>query len=126
VFEEHESGPEILALVIVGLSLAKEVIGLITAVIKARSEGIKKGDYPTDPLRLIVRRVHEKDGFREEQVLTIGHRDPIDKTQLQEQLTTALRKLLKEEKPPLDGKTRDANPASQRVQKKRAQRKKKS
>jgi hypothetical protein len=73
-FEEHESGPEILVYVAVtaaGLSFAKSVIELITAIIKARSEGIKRGDRPSDPLELIVRG-HTKDGeYFEETVLRI-------------------------------------------------------
>ncbi|HEY6767956.1 MAG TPA: hypothetical protein VI386_24640 [Candidatus Sulfotelmatobacter sp.] len=62
-FEEHESGPEILgyvALATAGLSLAAALTNLIATVIKARSEGIKKGDHPTDPLNLIVRRIHDE------------------------------------------------------------------
>jgi hypothetical protein len=46
-FEEHESGPEILvymAVTAAGLNLAKNVIDLIVTIIKARSEGAKKGD----------------------------------------------------------------------------------
>jgi hypothetical protein len=45
-FIEHESGPELLvyvALGTAGITLAKSVIDLITAIIKARSEGAKKG-----------------------------------------------------------------------------------
>lgn len=98
-FEEHESGPEILAYVVLaaaGLNLAAQVINLITAIIKARSEGIKKGDHPSDPLCLIVRRVHDAEGIREEEVLTIGHTDALDEVELKEELTSALRKLLRE------------------------------
>jgi hypothetical protein len=46
-FEEHESGPEILVyltLTATGLGFAKSIIEFITAIIKARSEGIKRGD----------------------------------------------------------------------------------
>ena|SRR5690349_8249531 len=72
--EEHESGPEILvylAVTTAGLSLAKSIVELITAIIKARSEGIKKGDKPSDPLELIVCG-HSKDGeYFEEHVLRI-------------------------------------------------------
>lgn len=123
VFEEHESGPEILAYAVVGIGLATAVINLITAIIKARSEGIKKGDHPTDPLCLIVRRVHDAEGFREEQVLTLGHTDSIDEGKLQEQLTAALRKLLKDEassekkldsKATVYAKTKQAKKSSQR------------
>src|SRR4051812_37056753 len=52
-FEEHESGPEILvylAVTAAGLGVVKSVVELITAIIKARSDGIKKGDKPSDPL----------------------------------------------------------------------------
>jgi hypothetical protein len=52
-FQEHETGPELLvytAMATAGLTLAKSVIDLITAIIKARSEGVKKGDRPNDPL----------------------------------------------------------------------------
>ena len=101
-FEEHESGPEILAYVLLtaaGINLAAAVINLVTAIIKARSEGIKKGDHPSDPLCLIVRRVHDADGIREEQVLTIGHKDAIEEAKLEEQITTALHKLLEEREP---------------------------
>ena len=106
LFEEHESGPEILgyvALATAGLSLAAALTNLIATIVKARSEGIKKGDHPTDPLHLIVRRVHDAEGFREEQVLTIGPRDALDEAKLQEQLTAALRKLLKGSDPPAEG-----------------------
>ena len=46
--EEHESGPEILvylAVTAAGLGLAKSIVELITAIIKARSEGIKSSAY---------------------------------------------------------------------------------
>jgi len=101
-FEEHESGPEILlylAVTTAGLSLAKSIVDLITAIIKARSEGIKKGDHPSEPLELIVRRVHDAQEFREETVLRIGHKDAVDEAKVEQQLKDALRKLLKDEPP---------------------------
>lgn len=101
-FEEHESGPEILlylAVTTAGLSLAKSIVDLITAIIKARSEGIKKGDHPSEPLELIVRRVHDAQEFREETVLRIGHKDAVDDAKVEQQVKDALRKLLKD-KPP--------------------------
>lgn len=94
-FEEHESGPEILAYVVVGVGLAKAVIEFITAIIKARSEGVKKGDGPSYPLEVIVRRTHDAEGFREEKVLRLGPTDAIDETKIEQRLTAALRKLLK-------------------------------
>lgn len=55
-FEEHESGPELLvylAVATAGITLVKSVVDLVTAIIKARSEGIKKGDKPSDPVELM-------------------------------------------------------------------------
>ena len=51
-FEEHESGPELLvslALTTAGISLLTGIINLVAAIIKARSDGIKKGDHPDAP-----------------------------------------------------------------------------
>lgn len=110
-FEEHESGPEILVYIAVtaaGINLAAAVINLVTAIIKARSEGIKKGDHPSEPLSLIVRRVQEGDRIHEEHVLTIGHRDTIEEAKFQEELTAALRKLLEEH----GAATRNSNPSA--------------
>jgi hypothetical protein len=97
---EHESGPELLVYVAVataGLTLAKSVMDLITAVIKARSEGVKKGDRPNDPVELIVRCVEDGTGFHEEIVLRIGHSDPVDSKVIERQIAQALRKLHKQE-----------------------------
>ncbi len=78
--EEHESGPEILlylAVTTAGLTFAKSVVDLITAIIKARSEGIRKGDRPSDPLELIVRG-HSEDGeYFEEKILRIPFSDSV-------------------------------------------------
>jgi hypothetical protein len=85
--EEHESGPEILvylAVTTAGLSLAKSVVELITAIIKARSEGIKRGDRPSDPLEVIVRG-HTKDGeYTEEKILRIPTGTTITPKQLKD------------------------------------------
>jgi hypothetical protein len=103
-FEEHESGPELLvfvAVVTAGISLAKSVIDLIVAIIKARSEGIKKGDHPASPLDLIVRRTYNGEELREETVLRIGHDEAIDRKIIEERLSQSIsRLLLKEESRP--------------------------
>jgi len=92
-FEEHESGPELLvylALATAGVTLAKSVIDLVTAIIKARSEGVKKGDRPSDPVELIVRRTGEGSEFREEVVVRLGHSDAIDAMATGQSLNEAL------------------------------------
>lgn len=74
VFEEHESGPELLVyltFVTAGMSLTANIINLVTAIIKARMEGIKRGDQRDAPLELIVRGFDENGKLREERVLTI-------------------------------------------------------
>jgi len=73
-FEEHESGPEILvfaAVATAGLTLAKSVIELITAIVKARAEGIKKGDHPSAPLEIIVRGYWQDGEYFEKKILRV-------------------------------------------------------
>lgn len=95
---EHESGPELLLYLAVtagALSLAKSVIELITEIFKARTAGIKKGDHPSDPLVLIVRRVDEKNEYREDVILRIGHDDAVDSGKIEKELTAAIKGILK-------------------------------
>jgi hypothetical protein len=96
---EHESGPELLLYLAVGtgvLSLAKSVVELVTEIIKARSAGIRKGDHPREPLVLIVRRVNNKNDYREDIVLRIGHTDTVDSGVIEDQLNTSVRELFKD------------------------------
>jgi hypothetical protein len=85
--DEHESGPEILvylALTTAGLSLAKSIVELVTAIIKARSEGIKRGDRPADPLEVIVRG-HSKGGeYIEERIMKVPAGATITPKQLED------------------------------------------
>ena len=100
---EHESGPELLAYLAVataGLTLAKSVVDLITAIIKARSDGVKKGDRPDAPLELIVRRVDDGDEFREEIALRVGPAEPVDAEAIERHAEEALRKLFKKQRHP--------------------------
>jgi len=97
---EHESGPELLifvAAITAGISLAKSIIDLIVVIIKARSEGIKKGDHPESPLELIVRRTYKDKEFREEMVLRIGHDETVDREMVEKRLKQSISNLLKEE-----------------------------
>jgi hypothetical protein len=84
---EHESGPEILvylAITTAGLTLAKSVIELITAIIKARSEGIKRGDTPAEPLEIIVRGHTKDDEYTEERIMRIPAGTSITPKQLED------------------------------------------
>jgi hypothetical protein len=89
VIEEHESGPEVLAWVVLttsGISLAAAVINLVAAIIKARSQGITKGDHPSDPLELIVRGHSTKGAFFEETLLRIPSGHPVDAKEVEKVL----------------------------------------
>jgi len=95
-FEEHESGPELLvwlAIRIAGLNIAKSVIDLVTAIIKARSEGIKKGDSPSAPIELIVRKVITHDKIIEEKVLRFDYKDKVNGEQIEKALKEAIEKI---------------------------------
>jgi hypothetical protein len=88
-FEEHESGPELLvylALTAAGLGVVKSVVELVTAIIKARSEGIKKGDRPSDPLELIVRGHSKDEEYFEETVLRIPPEHVVTPKQIEDAL----------------------------------------
>jgi hypothetical protein len=70
------------------------VVELVTEVFKARTAGIKKGDHPRDPLVLIVRRMDEKNEYREDVILRIGHDDTIDSGVIEKELTSAIKGIL--------------------------------
>lgn len=104
-FVEHESGPELLvylAATTAAITLAKSVLDLITAIVKARSEGTKKGDRPDAPLELIIRRVDTGDEFHEELALRIGHSDPVDPKAIEKQVADAIDRLLRKSGAPQD------------------------
>ena len=95
-FVEHESGPELLVFLAVGtagITLATSVINLVTTVIKARSEGIKKGDRPSDPVELIIRRVVRNGEFREEKILRFASADSVTPEAIEALLSKAAKKL---------------------------------
>lgn len=100
-FEEHESGPEIiayLALGTAGLTLAKSVLDLVIAIIKARSDGIKRGDRPDYPIELIVRGFDSDGQIREERILRFNAHDPIDPELIERSLNAQLRNWQKKRK----------------------------
>ena len=95
-FEEHESGPELLvwlALGTAGITLAKSVIDLVTAIIKARAEGIKMGDSPSAPVELIVRKVINGDKVIEEKILRFDYKDEVSAEQIEKAVTKAIEKI---------------------------------
>ncbi|MGA3054039.1 MAG: hypothetical protein ABSD63_07510 [Candidatus Korobacteraceae bacterium] len=73
--------------------MATSVINLVVAILKARSDGIKKGDRFKDDLELIVRGVDARDRFEQEVVLRIAHTDKIDAKKIREVLNAAAKKL---------------------------------
>jgi heme/copper-type cytochrome/quinol oxidase subunit 1 len=96
LFEEHESGPEILTyLKTIGgvLSFVGGVIQFITAIIKARTEGIIHGDTRKAPIELIVRTIDEKENVKEEKVLQIKTGQEISEALIQKALTTSINKM---------------------------------
>lgn len=90
---EHESGPEVLVVVGSGLSLAASIINLIVSILHARQEGIRRGDQPSDPLELIVRRFDESETLREETILRIAHTDRVDPEEIERKLNAAVERV---------------------------------
>jgi hypothetical protein len=92
-FEEHESGPEIivwLAFGTVGLTLAKSVIDLVTAIINARAKGRNMGDTRDGKLLLIVRDTKRTIDSSEEIVLEIYDKDIVSSDKIQKALEKRL------------------------------------
>jgi hypothetical protein len=95
-FVEHESGPELLvflALGTAGITLATSVINLVATIIKARAEGIKKGDHPSEPVELIIRRSVRGNEFREEKILRFAPGDSVTPKVIENLLSEAAKKL---------------------------------
>ena len=93
---EHESGPELLVIVAAttaAITLAKSVVDLLVAIIKARTEGVKHGDRPASPIEIIVRRTQSGGEYREERIVRIGHRDAVDVDEIEGLLKRGLEKL---------------------------------
>jgi hypothetical protein len=96
---EHESGPEVLAyiaLTAAALGLAKPIIELVTAIIKARSEGIKLGDRKQSPLELIVRGHSNAAGdYYEERILRMPPEMEVTPQVIEEAINTKMFKPVK-------------------------------
>jgi hypothetical protein len=96
VMEEHESGPEILvwlAVVAGTLNLATSIVNLVTAIVKARSEGIRKGDDRRDPVEIVVRGENRKGLYCEQQVLIVHAGKKLDEQRFHRQLDQAILEL---------------------------------
>jgi len=102
-FMEHESGPEILlwlAAISGGITLTANLINLVTAIIRARSEGIKKGDHPSHPVELVIRQDRKDGEIREEMVLRFGHHEVVESEHIEKALTKTFRKFAESQAKP--------------------------
>lgn len=93
---EHETGPEVLALVTAGITLTSSVISLIVVILQARRDGARRGDGPSEPVELIARRFDGSGTLREETVLRVGHEDQVDPSAIERQLNEAIERIIKE------------------------------
>lgn len=96
-WQEHESGPELLIwipLATAGIALSAAVINLVVSILKARSDGIKVGDRPREPLELILRTSRPGDEVVEEKILRFNPNDPVHAKTIQSLLDTVTRKML--------------------------------
>lgn len=95
-FEEHESGPELLIWVAAATSvvtLAASVLNVVSTIIKARSDGIARGDSAHAPIELVVRKVVSAEKVHEETVLRLFPLDPAEPKQIEVALTDGLTRL---------------------------------
>lgn len=91
IFEEHETGPELVLYVVAGVNLATSAFNFLTAIIKARTEGILKGDDRTDPLDVSIRGIDKHNQpVKERTVLQVACRTRLKEIQLREALDKAI------------------------------------
>jgi hypothetical protein len=75
--------------------LAKSVVDLVVAIIKARSKGKHKGDHPDAPVELIVRRSVSETTVEEELILRVPPDTSVQRSQIETELQDGLRRLLR-------------------------------
>jgi hypothetical protein len=95
---EHENGPEIIAyiaLAAASISFLQSTISLVTEILKARQDGISKGDNPKDSLKVIVRGFDKKGRLKEEEIIEVNSSKPIDKNIIEETLNKTLNEFIK-------------------------------
>lgn len=96
-WHEHESGPELLVwvpFVTAGIAFSAAVVNLIVSILKARSDGIKAGDRPREPLELIVRTSRPGEAVVEEKILRFDPHDAVHAAVVEKALADAARKML--------------------------------
>jgi len=97
VVEEHESGPEIITvlkfqLAAVGISLAANVISLITAMLNARRLSRRKGES----VKVIIRMIKTNGAYKEEEVLEVDCVDPVTELEIEKEMVSATTRLVDE------------------------------
>jgi hypothetical protein len=101
IFEEHETGPELLVLLAflaAGAELTAGVINFVSEIIKARKIGIKRGDTPKEHIELIIRGFDVSGKFKEELVLKIDSENPISAELIKSALKKSAKLFLKDQK----------------------------
>lgn len=97
-YVEHESGPDVLAFLYIvdrAIQLAGKVVDLITVIVKARAEGIRRGDGPCEPLKIKMRRTLQDGRFEEEVVLEIDSRSAVTRKDIAAEIRRVAARLLK-------------------------------
>ncbi len=98
-YVEHESGPELLLYFALGVSVlqvTKSAIDLVTAILKARSEGRKKGDNQHGPLVIVVRGFDPNGAFYEKEILKADLEAPPARSTVERCLTSVIQQVAEE------------------------------
>ncbi len=95
---EHENGPEIIAyiaLATASISFLQSTISLVTEILKARRDGISKGDSPKENLKVVVRGFDKKGRLKEEEIIEVNSINPIDQKSIEKILNKTLKNFKK-------------------------------
>ena len=94
---QEESGPELVVYLAEGASgarLSPSVVDLIVTMIRARAEGIKRGDVRGAPIELVLRASDKRGKVLEEKIIRLDSKDPAGRRMIQESVDQALTKML--------------------------------
>jgi hypothetical protein len=93
---EHETGPEVVVYIVTGVAFITSLINLVAAILKACSDGQKKGDKPCNQLIIVIRGFNTDNVFYEKQILKVNPEIPPTKNAIKESLMDVIQQIAEE------------------------------
>ena len=93
-FIEHETGPEILAMIGGAIGLAAGILDLILVIIRAREEGGKEGDGRANEFEVSIRTTSEGDRVDQQIILRVRGNEELQRSELEAALKEGMKSAL--------------------------------